>query len=130
MPSRGRSCEQVMEAGDPCPEKPLVFLEEGVCNIHASGKQYGLNRVRQSYGQLMVLEAVRSGFNPLVLLRSTGAEEFGLQPGDHVVHSSLGAGVVSRVYGESPLVSVVLVLERGGPKRFLLRRDPALSCAS
>jgi len=61
---------------------------------------------------------------PATPVRSTGAEELGLAPGDRVVHARWGEGVVAQVAGEGERAEAQIDFLRQGRKRFLLALTP------
>lgn len=59
-----------------------------------------------------------------VPVASTGAETLGLMPGDEIVHTRWGEGVVVEVSGEGEHASAMIAFPRQGQKRFLLALTP------
>jgi DNA helicase-2/ATP-dependent DNA helicase PcrA len=55
---------------------------------------------------------------------STGAESLGLSPGDEIVHSRWGEGVVVSVRGEGDKAEASIRFPRVGEKHFLLALTP------
>ena len=55
---------------------------------------------------------------------TTGAEEFGLRPGDLIVHARWGEGRIVALRGEGARAEADIAFERHGTKRFLLAMTP------
>jgi DNA helicase-2/ATP-dependent DNA helicase PcrA len=57
-------------------------------------------------------------------LKSSGAEDLGLVPGDQIVHARWGEGKVVEVAGEGDRAEAVIAFPRHGKKKFLLQMTP------
>jgi DNA helicase II / ATP-dependent DNA helicase PcrA len=57
-------------------------------------------------------------------LKSSGAEDLGLAPGDQIVHARWGEGTVVEVAGEGDRAEALIAFPRHGKKKFLLQMTP------
>jgi DNA helicase-2/ATP-dependent DNA helicase PcrA len=68
--------------------------------------------------------AIRSGRNPNMPARTTGAEQLGLRLGDDVVHGKWGEGVIIDIIGTGDKAEAVVNFPSVGEKRLLLAWAP------
>ncbi|HEY5273745.1 MAG TPA: UvrD-helicase domain-containing protein [Acidimicrobiales bacterium] len=57
-------------------------------------------------------------------LKSSGAEDLGLAPGDQIVHARWGEGNIVEISGEGERAEAVIAFPRHGKKKFLLQMTP------
>jgi DNA helicase II / ATP-dependent DNA helicase PcrA len=57
-------------------------------------------------------------------LKSSGAENLGLAPGDQIVHARWGEGNIVEISGEGERAEAVIAFPRHGKKKFLLQMTP------
>ena len=66
----------------------------------------------------------RSLRTPTSPISSTGAESLGLSPGDRIVHTRWGEGIIHKISGEGEQTEAVIEFPNRGEKRFLLALTP------
>ncbi len=102
------------------PDHLVVDLGEGPAGVWAGlRRDYPEFDGPPSYGRSGTMTKRRA-----TPVKSTGAEELGLEPGDRIVHARWGEGVVMSVSGEGDKQEAVIAFERQGEKRFLLSATP------